>query len=58
MFGPRLPYRYDHYTWLEMRDVVKRDPQPVVIIPVGSVEDHGHHLPLDVDNFTIGSISN
>jgi len=56
MFGPRLPYRYDHYTWLEMRDVVKRQPQPVVIVPVGSVEDHGHHLPLDVDNFTIGSI--
>jgi creatinine amidohydrolase len=37
-----------------MREVVKR--QPVVVLPVGSVEDHGPHLPLDVDNFLIGSI--
>jgi creatinine amidohydrolase len=36
-----------------MREVVKR--QPVVVLPIGSVEDHGHHLPLDTDNFLIWS---
>ena len=45
MRGERLKYRYDHYTWREMRELVKR--QPVVIQPIGSVEDHGYHLPLD-----------
>jgi creatinine amidohydrolase len=50
----RKKYYYHHYTWPEMREVIKR--QPVVVLPVGSVEDHGPHLPLDVDNFLIGSI--
>jgi creatinine amidohydrolase len=54
MFGQKLPYRYDHYTWPEMRAVIAR--QPVCILPIGSVEDHGRHLPIDVDNFLIGSI--
>ena len=49
MRGPRLKYRYDHYTWVEIREVVKQ--QPVVILPIGSTEDHGYHMPLDVDNF-------
>jgi creatinine amidohydrolase/Fe(II)-dependent formamide hydrolase-like protein len=30
--------------------------QPVVVLLVGSVEDHGTHLPLDTDNFLIWSI--
>ena len=47
-------YLYQHYTWPEMAEVVKR--QPVVVIPIGSVEQHGHHLPLDTDNLLIGSI--
>jgi len=54
VLGPRLKYRYDHYTWPEMKDVIAR--QPVCLLPIGSVEDHGRHLPLDVDNFLIGSI--
>lgn len=50
----RKKYHYQNYTWQEIREVVKQ--QPVVVLPVGSVEDHGPHLPLDVDNFLIGSI--
>ena len=46
MQGERLKSRYDHYTWPEMREVIAR--QPVCILPIGSVEDHGRHLPLDV----------
>lgn len=51
---PKVSYYYQHYTWPEMKEVIKR--QPVVVLPVGSVEDHGKHLPLDVDNFLITSI--
>ena len=54
MKGPRLPYRYDHYTWVELKDIVKN--QPVVVLPVGSTEDHGHHMPLDVDSFLASSV--
>jgi len=50
----RKPYLYQHYTWPEIREVVKS--QPVVILPIGSVEDHGRHLPIDTDNFLIWSI--
>ena len=49
----RIPYLYQHYTWPELGEVAKR--QPVVVLPIGSVEDHGPHLPVDTDNFLIWS---
>src|SRR5437016_5472207 len=51
---PRKEYLYQHYTWPELGEVSKK--QPVVVLPIGSVEDHGPHLPLDVDNFLIWTI--
>jgi len=45
---------YDDYTWPEIKEAVQRDP--VILLPVGSVEDHGPHLPLDCDNFLIGEM--
>ncbi|MFN3323620.1 MAG: creatininase family protein [Bryobacteraceae bacterium] len=50
----RKSYLWQHHTWQELRELVRR--QPVVILPIGSVEDHGYHLPLDVDNFLIWNI--
>lgn len=50
----RKNYLYQHYTWPELAEAVKR--QPVVVIPIGSVEQHGPHLPLDTDNFLIWNI--
>lgn len=50
----RQPYLYQHYTWPELGEIAKQ--QPVVVLPIGSVEDHGPHLPLDTDNFLIWSI--
>ena len=43
-------WRHDKFTWPEIKEVIARDPQPVVCIPFGTVEDHGPHLPLSTDN--------
>src|SRR6185437_9420563 len=40
---------YDHLTWPEMNEAVQA--RKVVLLPIGSTEQHGPHLPLDVDNF-------
>jgi len=36
----------EHMTWKEYRDEVSRR---IIILPVGSLEQHGPHLPLNVD---------
>ena len=51
---PSKKYLYQQYTWPELGELVER--QPVVVLPIGSVEDHGPHLPLDTDNFLIWTI--
>lgn len=40
-------YRYGKLTWPDINDAV--DLGKVCIVPCGAVEQHGHHLPLDVD---------
>jgi creatinine amidohydrolase len=47
-------YRYNRLTWPEMNEAIAL--QKVVILPTGSTEQHGHHLPLDVDVFLCESI--
>lgn len=47
-------FRYNRLTWEEMDEAIGR--QPVVILPTGSTEQHGRHLPLDVDLFLTESI--
>lgn len=47
---PKHPWRYDHLSWPEMRAAIARDPQPVVAIPIGAVEDHGRHMAISTDN--------
>ena len=42
-------YRYNRLTWAEMNQAIAK--QKLVILPVGSTEQHGRHLPLDVDVF-------
>jgi creatinine amidohydrolase len=47
-------YRYDELTWPEMRDAIAR--QPAVLLPFGTVEDHGPHLPINTDNVIVEAI--
>jgi creatinine amidohydrolase len=45
---------YDDLTWPEINEAVTAGK--VVLLPIGSTEQHGHHLPLDVDNFLARSV--
>ncbi len=47
-------HRYNRLTWEQMNDAIAA--QKVVILPVGSTEQHGPHLPLDVDAFLVESV--
>jgi len=43
-----LSHRFRDLTWPEVNEVVGRTP--CALIPVGAIEQHGPHLPVDVDN--------
>lgn len=47
-------YRYNRLTWAEMNDAIEM--QKVILLPTGSTEQHGRHLPLDVDVFLAESV--
>ena len=42
--------QYGKFTWPEIKAV---DKDRVVLLPVGAMEDHGPHLPLDTDNLIV-----
>lgn len=42
-----MKYRYAEMTWPECKAAA--DAERVAVLPVGTYEDHGYHLPLDVD---------
>jgi creatinine amidohydrolase len=41
------PPLYERLTWPEVASLAEEDR--VCLIPVGTLEDHGHHLPIDAD---------
>jgi creatinine amidohydrolase len=47
---------YGAHTWLELRELARRD-DIVVVIPTATLEDHGHHLPIDTDVRLIEAIA-
>ena len=49
-------YRYEKLTWPEINDAVEMGK--VCIVPCGAVEQHGPHLPLDVDLICPTGIAN
>ena len=48
-------YRYEEFTWPEIRDAVAQNR--VAVLPVGTVEQHGPHLPLVTDVLTSTEMS-
>ncbi len=47
---------YAEHTWLELRELARRD-DIVVVIPTATLEDHGFHLPIDTDVRLIEAIA-
>jgi creatinine amidohydrolase len=47
-------YRYNRLTWPGMNDAIAA--QKLIILPTASTEQHGKHLPLDVDLFLCESV--
>jgi creatinine amidohydrolase len=43
----RNEYRYEKLTWPEINEAIAQ--KKVIVLPVGSIEQHGYHLPIDVD---------
>ena len=48
-------YRYEKLTWPEINEAIEMNQ--VCIVPCGAVEQHGDHLPLDVDLVCPGGIA-
>ncbi|MBM3776103.1 MAG: creatininase family protein [Acidobacteria bacterium] len=48
-------YRYEEFAWPEIRDAVAENR--VCVLPVGTVEQHGPHLPLVTDVLTATEMS-
>ncbi|MCC6791759.1 MAG: creatininase family protein [Thermomicrobiales bacterium] len=51
----RNQHRYELLTWPEINEAVRQEK--VVILPVAATEQHGYHLPLDVDSKLAGSVA-
>jgi creatinine amidohydrolase len=47
-------FRYDELTWPEVRAAAAA--KKAILIPVGSIEDHGPHLPLNTDNIIVEAV--
>ncbi len=47
-------WRYDEHTWPEIKARILE--QPVVVLPIGAVEDHGLHMALNTDNVILEGI--
>lgn len=48
-------YRYEKLTWEEVNEAVAA--KKVAIVPTGAIEQHGPHLPLDVDMLLSSSVA-
>jgi creatinine amidohydrolase len=50
-----MKYRYEEFTWPEIKTAVAENR--VAVLPVGTVEQHGPHLPLITDVLTSSEMS-
>lgn len=52
--GGSVPRRYDELTWPEVDEAA--EDGAMAVVPVGATEDHGPHLPLDVDRRIVEAV--
>jgi creatinine amidohydrolase len=50
----KTEYRYNRLSWPEMNEAIEMNK--VVLLPTGSTEQHGPHLPLETDAFLVESV--
>jgi creatinine amidohydrolase len=50
MSGTGVVRRLGDMSWTDVRDEIAKDPVPIVLVPIGVVEQHGPHLPLNEDS--------
>ena len=50
-----VKYRFEEFTWPEIREAVAGNR--VAVLPVGTIEQHGPHLPLATDVLTASEMS-
>jgi len=48
-------YRFDHLTWEEINQAAAL--KKVVVLPIGSIQQHGPHLPVDTDELIVTSLA-
>jgi creatinine amidohydrolase len=53
-FADRAPFYWGNLTWEELRAAAER--KPVVVQPIGAMEQHGCHLPLNTDNLIVSRL--
>jgi creatinine amidohydrolase len=52
---PDQKHLYRHLTWPEARE--RAEQGAVIVIPVAAIEQHGYHLPIDVDNLLVENVT-
>jgi creatinine amidohydrolase len=50
-----VKHHYRDMTWPEVNEAV--EARRVVVIPVGAIEQHGPHLPIDTDNLVVERVA-
>lgn len=48
-------FLYAEHSWPELREATKEER--IVVLPLGTIEEHGYHLPLETDSFLAYSIA-
>lgn len=49
-----MSYHYEELTWPQIKEAVAQDK--VAVLPVGSIEQHGHHLPIFTDSCIVWGV--
>jgi len=54
---PEREYRWNLFTWVKLSEELRKSKVHVILFPIGSVEQHGPHLPLGLDYIIADEVS-